>query len=138
MPSNMNPLNSFPNQNLQGMYPELYNQLMPYINDAINRYRGGQIDENTLESIVEDILIRSGLSEYMVDDYDDDEVIPAQRMMNFGGQVGFGNQNNFRRRRRRRRPWYPQNQWGPGWQWNSPITPQNFIRLLLLQQLWGI
>lgn len=142
--------NNLSGMNIQNLYPELYNQLKPYIDDAVRRFQSGQIDQNMLESIVEDILISSGLSQYMTDVSEEEEaVVPAQRM--FGG-FGFGNPNQFRRRPggpfrppgppRPRPPIYPYPVYPPvpcpGCGWGPPITPRNLVRLLLLQQLFGV
>lgn len=141
MNNSMIPMDNFSNVNPERQYPELYNQVKPYIDDAVRRFRSGEYDEGMLESIIQDILERSGLAQYMTPPPADEEAIPAQRIMPYGrrnqnwGQ-GWGWNAPWRRHRRPMRPWYPTYPYQQGYFWGG-FSPQDFVRLLLIRRLWG-
>ena len=62
MQTNTNPFENLSNQDLERMYPELYQKISPYIEDIAKQLRNQKIDENMLESIIRDIMENSGLS----------------------------------------------------------------------------
>lgn len=132
MPNNDNnpfSLQNISDRNLQQMYPDLYNMILPYVERYADQMENGEISEEMIDSIVEDIMRRSGMSEDEdMDMEEEEENVPAQLDLGYGGYFSrypMPGPNPYPRRRRRRRR-YPR-------YYISPM--EDLIRLILLQQL---
>ena len=143
MPTNTNPLDNLSNEDLSRMYPDLYKKLKPYIDDTANKVRNRELDQNMIQSIIDDILTRSGVSDEM---YEPDQsmetfdTIAVQRPMNFGNMFNRNQRNQYQHQdynRRRTYPIYPRYPVYPVYPINYGLSPQELARLLLLRQLGG-
>lgn len=130
---------NFDYNNIEKLYPDIYEKVKPYIDDILSRLDKNEIDEETFEQIVRDILIRSGLwgmmQPYSMPSSTIQDSLPVQLNFDpFGGYWGQGFGMpwwwNNNRRRRRWPPYYPPCR-------NCRLTPEDIIRILLIQRLWG-
>ena len=147
MPNNTNTSDNNFNQDLETMYPDIYKKVKPYIDEIVSRYGDGQLSQSMIESMVQDILQRSGLSGYAASDESyESEAIPTQGFMNYGNFFGglgnpqnqYPNHDNDRRRRRYPMyPVYPIYPTYPIYPRYPGLSPQELVRILLLQRLFG-
>lgn len=167
MQMNTRPLEDLSNQDLERMYPELYQRLKPYIEDIGNQLRNQKIDEGMLQSIIQDILRQSGTSPtpYIAPptpnsappapssprgtctsgscpaDIMDDDYYDAD-VMEVQLPMNFGNNygrypGNQNPYYNRRRNRYPVYPVYPIYPMNYNVNPQELVRILLLRQLFG-
>ena len=143
MPNNTNPFENLSNQNIEALYPELYHKLKPHIDEIAYQLRNQRIDENVIEVVVEDILKRSGLYEYLDNicemydndnDYIDSSV--AVRSRGFGDIFRLPKSSDAQPRYQRRgnqgdNLFYYKNPYFQGY----PSSPADFARLLFQQRL---
>lgn len=167
MQNNTNPLEGLSNQDLERMYPELYQKLKPYIEDIASQLRNQTIDQNMIDSIIQEILRNSGLStapgtpsmpstpsvpgtpggtcapdgtcptDIMYDDFDDMDAVQVQRWMNYGNINRGYPRSQYSYPNYNRRRRYPTYPVYPIYPQYSNVNPQDLVRILLLRQLFG-
>lgn len=125
MMNNQNQMQNITDQNLENMFPDLYQKMKPHIDEIANQLKNQQITENMIDAIVDEILRRSGIADlegYMDEDMEEmEDTLAVQRYMNYGRNP---RQNQYPYNRRRRYPRY----------YNPSL--QDLIRLMLMRQLW--